>query len=56
MEGAWIAWRRQKGVAAENEGKDPQPVPAVRLRHSEQAAVMAGDRQHGGEVELEELL
>jgi hypothetical protein len=28
----------------------------VLLRHGEQTAVMAGDREHGGKVELEELL
>jgi hypothetical protein len=56
MEGARIARRRQKGVAAENKGKDAQPVPAIRLRHGEQTAVMAGDREHSGKVELEELL
>jgi hypothetical protein len=40
----------QKGVAAENKGKDPQQVPAILLRHGEQTAVMAGDREHGGAI------
>ena len=56
MEGARVARRRQKGGAAENEGKDPQPVPAIRLRQGEQAAVMAGDCKHDAEVQLEKLL
>jgi hypothetical protein len=42
MESARVAWRRQKGGAAENEGKDPQPMPTIRLRQCEQAPSRPG--------------
>jgi len=43
MKGPAIARCRQEGGTREDEGKDLQPVSALLLAESEQAAIMAGD-------------
>ncbi len=55
MKGPAIARCRQEGGTREDEGKDLQSVSALLLAESEQAAIMAGDGQDHGQIDLEKL-
>lgn len=56
MEGARIARCAKKRLAAEDEDKDAQPVPALSVGQSKEPPVVTCDPKNGGEVDLEELL
>ena len=56
VEAARVGFARQEGFGPEDEREDPEPVPPRRLVRREQAFVAARQVQHGGQIDLEELL